>query len=173
MDLEPPLRVGHLSASALHSDRTGLKKQLTRELWLAQVGRREGYRCGVSLQRQRGKRDVATARGMPCVHLGKFSLDHLTLAVAGGTGSWEGRCGYCPVLAHRLLGGCSSSLSVSCPSLRSLMIAATRAHLWSSLSGTLNPSPRVPGNKEARKSLLPLWQLQTFSRTPSQPAVAY
>ena len=25
--------------------------------------------------------------------LGKLSLDHMTLAVAGCTGSWEGRCG--------------------------------------------------------------------------------
>ena len=44
MDLAPPLRVGHLRASVLHSDRTGLKEQLIRELWLTQVGGREGYR---------------------------------------------------------------------------------------------------------------------------------
>ena len=36
------------------------------------------------------------------------------------------------MLAHRLLGGGSSSLSVSCPSLGSALIAAARAHLWSS-----------------------------------------
>ena len=36
------------------------------------------------------------------------------------------------MLAHRLLGGGSSSLSVSCPSLGSTLIAAARAHLWSS-----------------------------------------
>ena len=36
------------------------------------------------------------------------------------------------MLAHRLLGGSSSSLSVSCPSLGSALIAAARAHLWSS-----------------------------------------
>ena len=36
------------------------------------------------------------------------------------------------MLAHRLLGGCSSSLSVSCPSLVSMLIAAARACLWSS-----------------------------------------
>ena len=36
------------------------------------------------------------------------------------------------MLAHRLLGGCSSSLSISCPSLGSTLIAVARAHLWSS-----------------------------------------
>ena len=36
------------------------------------------------------------------------------------------------MLAHRLLGGGSSSLSVSCPSLWSALIAAARARLWSS-----------------------------------------
>ena len=36
------------------------------------------------------------------------------------------------MLAHRLLGGCSSSLSVSCPSLGSALIAAAHAHLWNS-----------------------------------------
>ena len=37
-----------------------------------------------------------------------------------------------PVLAHRLLGGGSSSLSVPCRSLGSALIAAAHAHLWSS-----------------------------------------
>ena len=36
------------------------------------------------------------------------------------------------MLAHRLFGGGSSSLSVSCPSLGSTLIAAARARLWSS-----------------------------------------
>ena len=36
------------------------------------------------------------------------------------------------MLAHRLLGGGSSSLSVSCPSLLSALIAAAHARLWSS-----------------------------------------
>ena len=36
------------------------------------------------------------------------------------------------MLAHRLLGGCSSSVSVSRPSLGSALIAAARARLWSS-----------------------------------------
>ena len=36
------------------------------------------------------------------------------------------------MLAHRLLGGGRSSLSVSCPSLGSTLMAAARARLWSS-----------------------------------------
>ena len=36
------------------------------------------------------------------------------------------------MLAHRLLGGCRSNLSISCPSLVSKLIAVACAHLWSS-----------------------------------------
>ena len=36
------------------------------------------------------------------------------------------------MLAHRILGGCSSRLIVSHPSLGSTLIAAAHAHLWSS-----------------------------------------
>ena len=54
MDLDPPLRVGRLRASVPHSDRTGLKEQLLRGLWLTQAARREGYRGGgASLRRPR------------------------------------------------------------------------------------------------------------------------
>ena len=61
LDLDPPLRVGRLRASVLCSDRTGLKEQLLRGLWLTQVGGREQYRGGgASLWRQR-RRDVAAA----------------------------------------------------------------------------------------------------------------
>ena len=42
LDLALPLRVGHLRA-VLHSDRTGLKEQLIRGLWLTQPRGREGY----------------------------------------------------------------------------------------------------------------------------------
>ena len=130
--LDPPLHVGRLRASAPCPDRTGLKEQLTRGLWLTQAGggrgtEEAGRACG-----GRGLRDVAPAWGAPCVLLGKLSPDHGSLAVAGCTGSWEGRCGEWPVLAHRLLGGGSSSLSVSCPSLGSALIAAVCARLWSS-----------------------------------------
>ena len=38
MDLDPPLHVGHLRASVLCSDRTGLKEQLIPQLLLTQAG---------------------------------------------------------------------------------------------------------------------------------------
>ena len=44
LDLAPPLCVGRLRASVLHSARTALKEQLIRGLWLTQAGGREGYR---------------------------------------------------------------------------------------------------------------------------------
>ena len=53
LDLAPPLPVGRLRASVLYSDRTWLKEQLIKGLWLTQDGGREGYGCGVSLWRQR------------------------------------------------------------------------------------------------------------------------
>ena len=92
LDLDLPLHVGRLRASVLRSHRTGLKEPLIWGLWLTQAGGREGYGCGARLRRQR-RRDVAPARGAPCVLLEKLSLDHGTLAVAGCTGSREGWCG--------------------------------------------------------------------------------
>ena len=46
LDLDTPMRVGRLRASVLRSDRTGLKEQLIRGLWLTQGGGREGYGVG-------------------------------------------------------------------------------------------------------------------------------
>ena len=100
---------------------------------LAHSGRGEGgvwsagQACG-----GRGHHDVATAWDMLCVLPGKLSLDHRTLAVVGCTVSHEGRCGQWPMLAHRLFGGNSSSLSVSCLSLGSVLLTASHACLWSS-----------------------------------------
>ena len=53
LDLDPPLCVHHLRAFVPHPDRTGLKEQRLRELWLTQAWGREGYGCGASLQWQR------------------------------------------------------------------------------------------------------------------------
>ena len=50
---------------------------------------------------------------------------------------------------------------------------SSRPSLELFLAALLIFSPHTPGNKEARKSLLPLWQFQTFSLTPSQLAVAH
>ena len=54
LDLDSPLRVGRLRASVPRPDRTGLKEQLLRGLWLTQAAGRERYGGGgASLQRQR------------------------------------------------------------------------------------------------------------------------
>ena len=52
MDLDPPLRVARLRAYVLRPDRTGLKEQLLRGLWLTQAGggsgtEEAGRACGV------------------------------------------------------------------------------------------------------------------------------
>ena len=54
LDLDLPVRVGLLRASVPRPDRTGLKEQLLRGLWLTQAGGREVYRGGgASLRWQR------------------------------------------------------------------------------------------------------------------------
>ena len=92
LDLDPPLHVGRLRASVLSSDRTGLNEQLLRglgSLWpRGERGTDAGRACSI-----RGRRDIAPVWGTLCVLPGMLSLDHGTLAVAGCTGSWEGRRG--------------------------------------------------------------------------------
>ena len=85
MDLALPLHVGRPLTSVPRPDRTGIKEQLIRGLTQAGGGRgteEAGRACG-----GQGQRDMAPARGAPCVLPGKLSLDHGTLAVAGCTGS--------------------------------------------------------------------------------------
>ena len=60
LDLAPPLRVGRLRASVLHSVRTGLKEQLIWGLWLTQAGGGRGMDAGRAFS-GRGQHDVATA----------------------------------------------------------------------------------------------------------------
>ena len=61
------------------------------------------------------------------------------------------------MLAHRLLGGCSSSLSVPCQSLGSALIAAACTHLGAPLSSALNPlSSRTRKQRGKKKSLASL-----------------
>ena len=66
LDLAPPLRVGPLRAFVLFSDRTGLKEQLIRGLWLTQARGREGTLCGVSLWRQRPPWSYTSLRHTMC-----------------------------------------------------------------------------------------------------------
>ena len=61
LDLDPPLHVGRLRASALRPDRTGLKEQLLRGLWLTQAGGGRGTEEAGRTCSGRGRRDVAAA----------------------------------------------------------------------------------------------------------------
>ena len=92
LHLDPPLRVGRLRASVLCSDRMGLKEQLIWGSGSLRLGGGKGTDAGRACG-GRGQRDIAPAWGVLCVLPGKLSLDHGTLAVAGCTGSQEGRCG--------------------------------------------------------------------------------
>ena len=69
----------------------GLKEQLIRQLWLTQDGGKEAY--GMWGEPVGAEASMTHQPEAPCVLPGKLSLDHGTLAVAGCTGSQEGRCG--------------------------------------------------------------------------------
>ena len=132
LDLASPLHVGCPLASVLHPDRRGLKERLIRGLGLTQVGGREGYgirgkpaAAEASMTLQKPEACRVFSRGTCPWIMGPWQW-------RAATGTQEGRCGYWPVLSHRILGGCSSSLSISCPSLVSTLISAARACLWSS-----------------------------------------
>ena len=71
--------------SVFHPDRRGLKQWLIRGLLLTQARGREGYGMWGE--------PAAVDASVPCVLPGKLSLVHWILAVAGCTGSREGRCG--------------------------------------------------------------------------------
>ena len=58
--LDRPLHVGGLRVSVPHPDRTGLKDQLLRGLWLTQAGGGRGTDAGLACG-GRGQRDVAAA----------------------------------------------------------------------------------------------------------------
>ena len=100
----------------------------------------------------------------------KLSLGHRTLAVAGCTASWEGRCGQVPVFAHRLLGGCRSRLSVSGLFLGSVLIATAHALLWT-LFRQCSESLLLVHPETVVSRLLGTSRL--LSQTPSQLAVVH
>ena len=86
------------------------------------------------------------------------------------------------MLAHRLLGGSSSSLSSSCLSLGSALLAAARTHLWSSFKQRATAKSADPRNRQEmlRLLLLPPRSLcvstghypHPASGEPVQPATA-
>ena len=117
LDLDPPLRVGHLRASVLRSHRTGLKGQLLRGLWLPQAGggsgtEEAGRACGVrgvvTLQQPEARR--AFSRG----------------SCPQTTGPWPWRAAQAPGR-----GGVESDLCSHTGFLVAAAAAlASHAHLW-------------------------------------------
>ncbi|XP_067580706.1 uncharacterized protein [Pseudorca crassidens] len=158
LDLAPPLRVGRWRLSVLHSDRTGLKKLLTWELWLTQAGGREGY--GV-----RGEPAAAKANGT-------LHQPEARRAFSQGSwpwipGPWQWRAAQAPQK-----GGMDSDLCLHTGFLVAAAAAAlaSHAHLWGPrcyprlapvsgalLSSALNPlSSRTRKQRGKKKSLASL-----------------
>ena len=88
------------------------------------------------------------------------------------------------MFAHRFLGGCSSSLSVSCPSLVSTMIAAACTLLWSSFrwcseAPLLEHSETMVSCLLGRSRLFPrlppckLWRTSPLQAVFTQPTPVY
>ena len=92
LDLDPPLRVGRLRASVLCSDRTGLKEQLLRGLWLTQAVGKEGYGCRASLRQQRLAWRCSSLR-RAVRSPGEVVPASRDPGSGSCTGSWEGQCG--------------------------------------------------------------------------------
>ena len=114
-----------------HSDRMGLKEQLIQGLWLTQAGGREGY--GMRGKPEAVEANMTLQQPEACHVFSRGCCPRITepwqwqATQAPGGGVWIVTCG-----CTQAFGGCSSSLSISCPSLGSTLIAAARARLWSS-----------------------------------------
>ena len=134
--LASPLCVGCPQASVPCPDRRGFMQRLIRGLWLTQGWRKEGYgshnwNVGQACRQQRLAWCCNSLRCAMCSPGEVFpgSGDPRSGGLHRLPGGW---CGEWPVLAHRILGGNSSSLSISYLSLVSMLIAMAHAHLWSS-----------------------------------------
>ena len=87
LDLDPPLQVGRLRASLLRSDRTGLKEELIRGLWLPQAGG-EG---GVQMQGEPEAAEASVTLPQPeaCRAFSRGSCPWIT-------GPWQWRAAQAP-----------------------------------------------------------------------------
>ena len=109
----------------------GVKGAADWGLWLTQVRGKEQYRKQASLRWQRLAWSCNSLRHAMCspgeVVLGSQDpgTGRLHRLLGGEVWKW-------PVLAHRILVGCSSSLSISCLSLVFALIVAAPTCLWSS-----------------------------------------
>ena len=99
LDLALPLHVGRLRACVLFSDRTGLKEQLLRGLWLTQAGGREGY--GVRGEPAAAEASVTLHQPEVCRAFSQGSCPWIT-----GPWQWRG--------LHRLPGGAVWRVTCAC-----------------------------------------------------------
>ena len=119
-----------------HSDRTGLKQRLIRGLWLTHA---RGWRVQViiGMQGEPAVSEAGVTLQQPETHcmFSQGTCPWITRPwqwqaeqAPRGTGGW---CVDSDLCLHTGLGGCSHSVSVSCLSLGSELIAMARACLWS------------------------------------------
>ena len=118
LDLALPLRVSHLRASVLLSDKTELKEQLIRGLWLIQAGGREGY--GVRGQPAAAEASVTLQQPEVCHVFSRGSCPWIT-------GPWHSWAAQAPGM-----GGVDSGLCLHTGFLLAAAAAtlASHARLW-------------------------------------------
>ena len=142
MDLDPPLHVSRLRASVPRPDRTGLKEQLLRRLWLTHRGegavrRRRGEpvaaEAGVTLQQPEACRSpgevVPGSRDPGSGGLHRLLGGAVWRVICARTQAswWQQQQPQClPPIP-----GVRTDNRSSCPSLGSVLIAAARARFWS------------------------------------------
>ena len=116
LDLAPPLSVGCLRASVLRSDRTGLKEQLIRGLWLTQDGGREGN--GMWGEPAAAEASVTPHQPEACRVFSRGSCPWIT-------GPWQWRAAQAS-----WRGGVDSDLCLHTGFLVAAAALASHAHLW-------------------------------------------
>ena len=130
LDLAPPLHVGCLRTSILHSDRMGLKEQLTGGLWLTQAMGREG--CRMQGELVAAEASVTLHQPEACRVFSQGSCPRVTgpwqwwAAQAPGRGAVDSDlCLHTGFLV-------APAAALSSHAHLSTLIATARAHLWSS-----------------------------------------
>ena len=127
----PPLHVGHLRVSVLCPDRTGLKLQLIRGLWLTQPRRRQGYRMQVE--------PVVAEVGMmlqqpeACLVFSSGSFPWITRPWQwqAAQAPWRGGVDSDLCLHTVFLVAAAAALVFHAQFLVSMLIPVAHAHLWS------------------------------------------
>ena len=129
LDLDPRLHVGCVRASVFRSDRTALKTQLIRGLWLTQAVGREGY--GMQGEPAEAEASVTLQQPEACRVFSRGRCPWIT-------GPWQWQAAQAPgrggvdsdLCSHT--GFLVAAAAASCLSLGSALIAPACARLWGS-----------------------------------------